>query len=371
MKPSSARLAGLFFSAACALALYACGGGGGYGGGSGSNSMGGAGYVLAKLASDTTSGAYVATYRDPNLVNAWGLAFNPTGFAWVDNAGSSTSTLYDGNGVPQSLVVTIPSAAADAGPTGLVFNGSTSDFMIGTAPARGPSLFVFATLSGSIAAWSEALNSNQALTVVDNSASGSVYTGLALAAQGNANFLYAADFTRGKVDVFDASFAPATAGGGFVDPNLPAGYSPFGIQAIGNRIYVAYAIPDPATHEKRGAGLGVLDVFDSSGTLVKQLVPAGGMLNAPWGIALAPADFGKFSNALLVGNFGDGTINAYDPNTGAFMGQLADSNGTPIAIDGLWGIAFGGSPGFASNALYFAAGPNNETHGVFGRITAQ
>jgi len=156
MKSTFARVAGLFFSAACALALYACGGGG-YGGSSGT-SMGGAGYVLAKLASDTTSGVYVATYRDTNLVNAWGLAFNPNGFAWVDNAGNSTSTLYDANGVPQSLVVTIPSLAADAGPTGLVFNGSTSDFMIGTAPARGPSLFVFATLSGSIAAWSEALN---------------------------------------------------------------------------------------------------------------------------------------------------------------------------------------------------------------------
>jgi uncharacterized protein (TIGR03118 family) len=366
MKPSP--VVTFISSAACAIALYACGGGGGYGGSGGM--LTGQGYALTKLSSDTSTGLYSTTNVDPNLVNGWGLAFNPTGFAWVSDAGTSTSTLYDGTGAKQTLVVSIPDTLAPPlGPTGLVFNASASDFMVGTAPNRGPSLFVFATLSGTLAAWSQSLNSSAALTMVDHRADGSVYTGLALASQGAANFLYAANFTKGRIDVFDANFAPAAAPGGFADPGLPAGYSPFGIQAIGDRIYVAYAIPDPQTHEKRAAGLGVLDVFDTAGNLVKQLVAAGGALNAPWGIALAPASFGQFAGALLVGNFGDGRINAYDASSGALLGSVTDANGAPIAIDGLWGIAFGsGVNGLATSSLYFAAGPNDETHGVFGRL---
>jgi uncharacterized protein (TIGR03118 family) len=363
----SRLLATIVGSVACSALLYACGGGGGYGGGNGG--MAGQGYAATSLVSDAAT-IYSSTHTDPNLVNGWGVAMNPAGFAWVADEGSSKASLYDGNGVQQAPLVSIPAGrAGPALPTGIVHNGSATEFMIGAPGARAPALFIFAGLGGTIAGWSQAVDASNALTMVDNAAAGSVYTGLALAAQGGAGFLYAADFFNGRVDVFDSSFAPATAAGGFKDPSLPAGYAPFGIQAIGDRIYVAYAIPDPTTHEKRGAGLGVLDVFDTSGTLIKQLVAAGGVLDAPWGIAMTPADFGQFSNALLVGNFGDGRINAFDPNTGARLGTLADGNGTPLAFDGLWGIAFGnGINALPTNTLFYAAGPGNETHGVFGRI---
>jgi uncharacterized protein (TIGR03118 family) len=363
--PRSRLLATILGAATCLTLLHACGGGGGGGGGG----MAGQGYAATSLVSDAAT-IYSSTHTDPNLVNGWGVAMNPAGFAWVADEGTSKSSLYDGNGVQQAPLVSIPAGqAGPAMPTGIVYNGSATEFMIGTAPARAPALFIFAGLSGTIAGWSQTVDASNALTLVDNAAAGSIYTGLALAAQGGADFLYAADFFNGRVDVFDAGFAPAAAAGGFKDPSLPAGYAPFGIQAIGDRIYVAYAIPDPVTHEKRGPGLGVLDVFDTGGTLIKRLVDAGGVLNAPWGIAMAPADFGTFSNALLVGNFGDGKINAFDPNTGALLGTLADGNGTPLAFDGLWGIAFGnGINAMPTNTLFYAAGPSNETHGVFGRI---
>jgi uncharacterized protein (TIGR03118 family) len=355
-------------TAVCTALLYACGGGGGYGGGSGG--MAGQGYAATSLVSDAAT-IYSSTHTDPNLVNGWGVAMNPAGFAWVADEGTSKASLYDGNGVQQSPLVSIPAGqAGPASPTGIVYNGSATEFMIGAAGARAPALFIFAGLGGTIAGWSQAVDASNALTLVDNAAAGSVYTGLALAAQGGADFLYAADFANGRVDVFDSSFAPATAAGGFKDPSLPAGYAPFGIQAIGDRIYVAYAKVDPATQdEQAGAGLGVLDVFDTGGTLIKRLVAAGGVLDAPWGIVMAPANFGQFSNALLVGNFGDGKINAFDPNTGALLGTLADGNGTPLAFDGLWGIAFGnGINAMPTNTLFYAAGPSDETHGVFGRI---
>ena len=363
--PRSRLLATLAGTVACSVLLLACGGGGG----NGSGGMAGQGYAATSLVSDAAT-IYSSTHTDPDLVNGWGVAMNPAGFAWVADEGTSKSSLYDGNGIQQSPLVSIPAGqAGPAMPTGIVDNGSATEFMIGAAGARAPALFIFAGLSGTIAGWSQAVDANNALTMVDNAAAGSVYTGLALASQGGAGFLYAADFFNGRIDVFDASFAPAAAAGGFTDPSLPAGYAPFGIQAIGDRIYVAYAIPDPATHEKRGPGLGVLDVFDTGGTLIKQLVAAGGALDAPWGIAMAPANFGTFSNALLVGNFGDGRINAFDPETGALLGSLADGNGTPLAFDGLWGIAFGnGINGMPTNTLFYAAGPGNETHGVFGRI---
>ena len=366
-------LASIVTALACSALLQACGGDG-YGGSSGNNgNMTGQGYAAATLASDAAA-TYSSTYSDANLVNGWGVAMNPAGFAWVANEGTSTATLYDGNGIPQAPVVAIPAGLAGAArPTGLVYNGSASDFMVRQGIASGASQFVFAGLAGTIAGWSPTLDMSRAFTVVDNAAAGSVYTGLALATQGDARFLYAADFANGRVDVFDADFAEAGAAGGFTDPSLPAGYAPFGIQAIGDRIYVAYAKLDPSTQEEQaGAGLGVLDVFDSAGTLLQRLVPAGGVLDAPWGMAMAPANFGRFSNALLVGNFGDGKINAFDPTTGALLGTLADAAGAPLVIDGLWGIAFGnGINGLPTNTLFYAAGPADETHGVFGRIDAR
>jgi uncharacterized protein (TIGR03118 family) len=224
-----------------------------------------------------------------------------------------------------------------------------------------------------VSGWSPNVNRTSAITMVDGAATGTVYKGAAIAAQGSASFLYAADFHNGKVDVFDSGFHKVAGAGGFTDPGLPVGYAPFGIQAIGSWIYVSFAKQDVQGHDEVGGpGLGVVDVFDTSGNLIKQLISAGGALNAPWGLAMAPANFGPFSNALLVGNFGDGKINAFDPTTGALLGTLSRADGSAIVIDGLWGIAFGnGLNDQPTNTLFFAAGPNDEAHGVYGRIDSQ
>ena len=323
---------------------------------------GGGNYVANALVSDTA--ATNALHHDANLVNAWGLAFNPQGFSWIANAGTATSTLYDGNGVAQPLVVTLN----QGNPSGIVFNG-TSDFSITENSVSGAAPFIFATLQGQISAWAPNVDGTHAFTIVDNSASGAVYTGLAIDTGTGGDMIYAADFTKGTVDVFSGTFSPVTTAGGFADSTLPAGYAPFGIQQIGDKIYVAYAQPDPTTHEKVGAGLGLVDVFDKQGNLLSHLVPAGGALNAPWGLAMAPANFGKFSNMLLVGNFGDGKINVYDPATGAQAGTLSNNDGSAIVVPGLWALQFGnGINGQPVNTLFYTAGPGAEAHGLYGRI---
>ena len=340
-----------------------CGGGGGYGSGDPTACTG---YVARMLVSNQSGAANV----DPNLVNGWGVAFNPQGFVWVSAAGTSTSTLYDGNGVPQSLVVAIPPGqAGPAAPTGIVFNGST-DFRLAAGGTTHASPFIFAGLAGTVAAWSPNVDLDNAVTVFDGAATNALYTGLALANRGGANVLYAADFRNGVVDGFDANFAKFAAG--FTDASLPAGYSPFGVQTIGGNVYVAYAQRNAnGRNAVKGAGLGIVNVFDASGTLLRR-VATGGPLNAPWGMAVAPANFGDFGNALLVGNFGDGHINAFDAATGAALGALVDSGGTPITIDGLWGIAFGnGINAQPANTLFYAAGPADETQGRYGRIDSR
>jgi uncharacterized protein (TIGR03118 family) len=257
-------------------------------------------------------------------------------------------------------------------PTGIVFNGSSTDFMLTSGGKSGASPFVFATESGMLAAWSPAVAPTAALTVYDGSAAGKSYKGLAIGSSGGANFLYATDFHHGAVDMFNGKFQLSPAGAAFHDPALPAGYVPFGIQALGNLIYVSYAMQDAAAHDEvDGAGLGFIDVYDTAGTFIKELV-GGGALNAPWGMTMAPSSgFGVFSGALLVGNFGDGKINAFDPNSGAMLGTLADGSGAPLVIEGLWGIAFGnGLDNQPTTTLFFAAGPNGESHGVYGRIDA-
>jgi uncharacterized protein (TIGR03118 family) len=350
--------------------LTACGGGG-YGGGT-MNATGTA-YLDTGLVADAASAAanpYGATRTDAHLVNAWGVAFNPQGFAWVADEGTSTSTLYDGNGAPQSLVVTIPAGAQGAArPTGIVFN-PTGSFAVSQGGTSAASAFIFVGLSGTVSGWSPGVNATAAVTAVDLGASGTVYTGLALTNGANGPRLYAADFAHARVDVYDGSFAPVVLpAGAFQDASLPAGYAPFGIQAIGNLVYVAYAKPDPNAEPQAGAGLGALDAYDASGVLQARLVPAGAALNAPWGIAMAPAGFGPFSGDLLVGDFGDGRIHAYDPMTGAHQGVLAHADGSAIAIDGLWGLAFGnGLNSQPATTLFFAAGPVDETHGAYGRI---
>ena len=328
-------------------------------------------YQQHNLVSD---GFLAADHTDPNLVNAWGIAFNPFGVVWVADNGTGVATLYDGLGNPQSLVVTIPPVpgSTDLGnPTGIVFNGS-SDFVVTRDAVSGPSRFIFASENGTISAWAPNVDATHAILMVNNSASGSVYKGLALAANGNGQFLYATDFHNSNIDVFDKDFKPATLACSFDDTKIPNGFGPFGIQNITGNIYVTYAKQDPDRHDDvAGKGLGFVDVFDANGCLIRRVVTRG-QLNAPWGMAIAPADFGKFSNTLLIGNFGDGLINAFDIRTGNFRGALRDNKSRPIDIDGLWGLSFGnGLLSQPTNVLFFTAGPGDEAHGLFGKIEAK
>jgi uncharacterized protein (TIGR03118 family) len=309
-----------------------------------------------------------AAHTDPNLKNGWGVAFNPFGFVWVADNGTGVSTLYDGNGNPQSLVVSMPDFDP---PTGIVFNGSTNDFVVTRGGVSGAAAFIFATENGTIAAWAPAVDRTHAIRVVDNSASGAIYKGLALAADGNRFLLYATDFHNRKIDVFDKNFQPVTLPAGFADPSMPSDFAPFGIQNLGGSVYVTYAKQDEEGEDDvAGKGLGAVNVFTATGNLVKRIAK-GGQLNAPWGLAMAPADFGGFSNTLLIGNFGDGTINAFDLTRGKFVGQLSTSDRRPIVIPGLWGIAFGnGLQNQPTSTLFFAAGPDDEANGLYGRIDA-
>ncbi|MBL6750752.1 MAG: TIGR03118 family protein [Nevskia sp.] len=338
--------------------------------------------VIDKAGVDPHDGAPPPTTIDPNLVNPWGLALAapaPAGQSapmWIANNGTQTSSLYDGTGAAFAGLpwITLPAGAnGDEDPTGMVFNG-TASFALGGA---GAALFIFAGEGGAISGWSPNLADPTHAAVMYSDAGGAVYKGLALAANGGANFLYATDFHNAKVDVFDSSFAKVSGGAAFpfTDPALPAGYAPFGIQAlqVGGQtlLYVSYAQQQgPANHDEvDGAGLGLVDVFMPDGSFVKTLVATGGALNAPWGMALAPADFGPLSGALLVGNFGNGWINAYDPSSGMLVAAVLDINGAPIAIPGLWGIAFGNdSASQPHNTLFFAAGTNDEADGTYGRI---
>jgi uncharacterized protein (TIGR03118 family) len=301
---------------------------------------------------------------DPNLVNPWGLAFNPAGPIWVANNGTGTATVYNAQGVPfpigTPLIVTIPpqsTGTPPSSPTGQVFN-PTSGFMADK--------FIFSSENGTIAGWQAG---TAAVTRADNATSMAVYKGLALALRNNVPRLYATDFHNGKVDVYDTGYNKITTSGGFADAMIPAGFAPFGIMANGSAIYVTYAKQDAtAKDDVAGAGNGYVDLFDFDGVLVKRLV-AKGALNSPWGLALAPSDFGSLSQALLVGNFGDGKINAYDPASGAFLMGAIGSNGSPLVIDGLWALVFGPDvAGAAHNQLFFTAGPNDEMNGMLGRL---
>src|SRR5919201_1833597 len=325
-------------------------------------------YTVTNLVSD---GAIPAARTDMHLKNAWGLTALPTSPWWVANNATGTSTLYNGDGVPQfgatPLVVSV-----DDDPTGAVANPTTDFAVAPNAPAR----FIFATESGTIRGWNPGVPppplSTQTEQVVDNSAAGSVYKGLAIGSVGGNNFLYANDFVNGTIDVFDKNFQSVKMT--FVDPGLPAGYGPFGIQNIGGHLFVTYAKQSGGTDEVGGQGLGFVDEFATDGTFIAR-VATRGQLNAPWGLAMAPSNFGRFSGDLLVGNFGDGTINAYalqSDGTWAHRGQLRTADHKPVTIDGLWGLGFGnGSASGATNALYFTAGPNDESDGLFGRIEAQ
>ena len=310
-----------------------------------------AGYSQTNLVSNT---AGVATTTDNQLLNPWGISIFPGQDFWIANNNSGTSTLYDAQGNKNALVVTIPGATHNPNgncspgcPTGNVSNTNGSYF--------GGSTFIFDTEDGIIANWT---GGTTAAVGFDNSASGAVYKGLALL---DGISLLAANFNSGKIDVYDRNFNPTSLSGSFTDPKLPAGFAPHGIHVIGSQIYVAYAMQDAAKHDASpGAGLGQVDIFDTNGNFVSTFVAAGGKLNAPWGVVETPASFGAFPNAILIGNFGDGTINAFD-KTGKFLGQLTDSSTKVLVNPGLWDLAFGGGgPSGDPNTLYLTAGGSNQ-----------
>jgi len=356
------------------LTLVACGGGG-------SSPMGAnnpppppsPSYTASDLVSNRAG--VPAGHVDANLVNPWGITFSSQDFVWVANEGTSTSTLYDGNGVTQPPLVAIPAGSSGAaGPTGVVAN-ETTDFVVTSGSASGASAFIFDGLGGTISGWAPAVDMSKAVVAYAGGSAGAEYTGLAIGHDAaGANFLFAADFHNARVDVFDAQFKLVTTDGGFVDSSVPSGYAPFGIQNIpasdgSAQIYVTYAKQDTTARlSVAGAGLGYVAIFDAHGVLLKHLI-SGGSLNAPWGIALAPANFGPLSGKLLIGNFGDGTVNGFDPASGAAGGTLMHADGTAISIPDLWGIAFGnGVNNQPTTTLFYAAGVNGEADGVYGRI---
>jgi len=318
------------------------------------------GFTQTNLVSDQVG---KAALTDPHLINAWGASEGPATPLWVSNAGTSTSTLYAGSvgSTPPSitpLVVNIPGGP----PTGQVFNDTTGFDLLGTTT---PAKFIFAGVGGDITAWAGGTDA----TVAAASA-GSVYTGLALAHTPFGPLLLGADFATGKVDVFDSTFTKLPVDGLFHDNNLPKGYSPFNVTELGGKVYVTYAKVDPATHmEVKKPGEGFVDVYTSYGAFIERLA-SHGVLDAPWGVAIAPANFGAFSGELLVGNFGNGSINAFNPNTGRLLGPLKDSSGKPIVIDGLWSLLVGNTAVGGPDSVLFTAGPDDETHGLVGKLTA-
>jgi uncharacterized protein (TIGR03118 family) len=316
----------------------------------------------------------LAADTDRNLLNPWGLSLDPaTGRFRVSDNGTGLSTVYDVKGNPHGTTVEIPlppGATGTSTPTGNVRN-TTSDFVISEHGRSAPASIIFATEDGTIAAWNPKVDAHHALLVADNSASGAVYKALTLGSDSQGNFIYATNFHNGTVDVFDSDFHQVQLAGSFTDPNLPAGFAPFGIKNINGTLFVTFAKQlGPDNHDdEAGPGNGFIDEFDTDGNLIGRFA-SGGALNSPHGMAVAPADFGAFSNALLVGNFGDGRINAFDLTTGKFLGQLSDAAGRPIANPGIWGMTFGnGVGGTHTNTLYFVAGINHENDGLLASIS--
>jgi len=324
-----------------------------------------------------SDGASRAPFLDDNLVNPWGLARCSLGAWLVTDNGTDTTTIYSGDGTPSPLVISFP---AEAAPTGIDLN-LTQSFVISDGRNTAPALVIFAGEGGQIFACHPALSAQPPLSIPflvhDGSASASIYKGLAIAASGAGDRIYATDFHNGKVDVLDGSFQPVNPpGGSFLDPAIPAGFAPFGIQNLQGRIVVTYAKQDAdAEDDVAGRGNGFVSVFDTDGVLISHLASRG-PLNSPWGIALAPDGFGRFGGDLLVGNFGSGTIAAYkvsgDLSEASLDGVLFGPHGRRLIIHGLWALGFGNDgPAGPSDALFFTAGPGDEAHGLFGRIEAR
>jgi uncharacterized protein (TIGR03118 family) len=361
-------------------------------------------YVVTPLVSDL---AGKAAFQDPVLQNSWGVAFTPAGSPfWIADNATGCATLYDGTGVKQALQVSIPlpgnagvpstacqtvkpppappPSPTPAAPTGIIWNPSSAFVVPGTVSAANPkgiqAVFIFDTEDGTISAWAGGLSpADDAVIAADNSAipsaaNGAVYKGLVFGVNVHGGFLFATNFRAGTIDVFGppsspgGPFTPATTDGGFLDPNIPAGFAPFGIQSINGNLFVTYAKQNMQKHDDvAGQGNGFVDVFDTDGHLLRRFASRG-PLNSPWGVARASSAFGRFSGDILIGNFGNGKINVFD-SRGRFIDELDDQNGKPLTIDGLWTLTLGGGANSSPDMLYFTAGPNGETDGLFGTIT--
>jgi len=310
---------------------------------------------------------------DPNLINPWGVSFPPGGPFWVSDNGTGLATLYDGSGqpftkLPSITIATPPGQTTPSAPDGQVFNGS-GGFDISQGGKTGSSLFIFATEDGTISGWNPAVNGGSSVIAVDNSmgGNGAVYKGLAIAQTHDGPRLYAANFRNGTVNVFNSNFKQVDS---FTDPNVPKGYAPFNVQVLDGHLFVTFALQDAAKHDDvAGAGHGFVDEFNLDGTHL-QRVASGGVLNSPWGLAIAPSGFGDFAGDLLVGNFGDGTINVFNPKNDHFVGKVDGSNGQPIVIQDLWTLTTGSGPVDNPTAIYFTAGLQDENHGLFGLLSA-
>jgi len=338
------------------------------------------GFLQTRLVADRPG---IALHTDPNLKNPWGISFGVGTPMWVSDNGTGLSTLYDGKGVPAPagtpLVVTIPAAGmpmagAVGNPTGTVFNAGTG-FSVSKAGLTGAARFLFATEDGTLAGWSPTVDRTTAVTAVDRSTAvdpegdvGAVYKGLAVASTAAGDFLYATNFRFGQIEVFDAGFNLVRT---FTDPRIPSGYGPFGIQNISGRLFVTFAKQDADKHDDvAGRGFGFVDVFSTTGKLLQRFA-SHGPLNSPWAVTQAPATVPQIGGDILVGNFGDGRINAYSPKTGRFLRSLHNTRGKVISISGLWDLKFPtGALNAVPNALYFTAGTDHESHGLFGHLTA-
>ena len=334
-------------------------------------------FNVTNLVSD---GAVPAKIVDPNLINPWGIAMSPGSPGmpgspfWISDNGTGLATLYSVSGNNSSvskigLTVTVPPALGSPGsaPTGQVFNGGAG-FVVG-GPSGKPALFLFDSEDGAISGWNGGLGTTAAIAV-DHSAMNSVYKGLAI--DPTDSFLFATDFHNGDIEEYNSSWTQINTPGSFTDPTLPVGYAPFNVQIINGQLYVTYAVQDAAKHDDvAGPGNGLVDVFDLNGTFVKRLIAPGGDLNSPWGLLIAPSSFGSFAGDLLVGNFGDGMIDAYNATTGAFIDVLRGPNDKPIDITDLWALSLGNDGAAGSvNSLYFTAGLVDEGDGLFGSLTA-
>lgn len=327
-------------------------------------------YKRTDLTADVASTSPTAPNTDGRLVNPWGMSRGSGSPWWISDNGSGQSTLYTGVGAALAhpdVFISLPSGQPGGSPTGTVFNYPGAFEL---TPGN-PAFFLFATEDGTISGWNPKVDPNNVVVKVNRSAK-AIYKGLAIATTARGPRLYASNFQSGEVEVFDGSFHRVRVDDGFLDEDLPPNYAPFGIQNVGGNIVVTFAHRDPGSKDQdHGPGLGYVDVFDLAGRLVLRL-QHGPFLNAPWGIALAPGDFGPFSHRLLIGNFGDGAIHAFNAVTGRFEGTMLDPSGNALSIAGLWSLSFGGNTannGLATE-LFFTAGPNDESNGILGKITA-